>query len=222
MKDPSQSLTVDSDPANSGHRQRHPTIPSLGAAACRMVYGMNAAKSKGDQGEREAVLVLCQMAPDLALPNARRKLGAGRRDDMGDIDVFSDVTVQGKTMADVTSALRQAASGAAVQSVRAGTRWPLGMAPIPRARRCAVRWLAATTEWPGGTPPEDETMLTGRSEAAVSHARNEKAGIPRVRRISLVKRSGSAPMYVAPVEAWVDAYRLAALLPHGAQQDDTR
>jgi len=193
-----------------------------------MVCGMNAAKQKGDRGEREAVTTILRLAPDLALPSARRKLGAGRRDDVGDIDALPDVTIQVKTMTDVTVAVRQAATGAAVQAERAGTRWALGMVPVPRARCDAVRWLAATTTWPGGPPPDDEVLPTGRTEMAVRHARQERAGIPRERRIALVSRSGSDPIYVAPIEAWLLAYRLAALPlpsvgpPHGVDRDDPR
>jgi len=182
-----------------------------------MVLGMaNASKAKGDRGEREAVDALCLLAPDLVLPTARRKLGAGRKDDMGDLEVFFDVTIQVKTMADITAAARQAAMGAEVQSVRAGTRWALGMAPIPRARRSAVRWLAATTTWPGEPLDPDEVFLTGVTEQAVAHARKEGAGIPRERRISLVTRSGSTSFYLSPIEAWLASYRLAVPSPHGA------
>ena len=165
---------------------------------------MNASKEKGDRGEREAVATLCALAPDHVLPNARRKLGAGRKDDMGDLDVLPDVTVQVKWLASLTSALRDAATGASVQSDRAGTTYALGMAPIPRARKDGVRWLAATTEWPGGPPPSDAILSTGQSQAAVAHARAERAGIPRARRIAVVRRSGAVDLWVSTMEAWLE------------------
>lgn len=172
-----------------------------------MVFVMNASKAKGDRGEREAVAVLCQLAPDLVLPNARRKLGAGRKDDIGDLDVFPDVTIQVKTMSDVVAALRHAAMGAAEQSVRAGTTYQMGMAPIPRARATAVRWLAAAIDWPGGPPPDDELRIVGRTQDAVAHCRSEALGIPRSRRIAAVRRADAQAMYVATLDAWIASWR---------------
>jgi hypothetical protein len=49
-----------------------------------------AQKRKGDHAEREAAALLVDM---LGVP-ARRKLGAGRLDDQGDIDGVPDTTVQ--------------------------------------------------------------------------------------------------------------------------------
>lgn len=49
-----------------------------------------AAKRKGDTAERECAALLADM---LGVP-ARRKLGAGRADDQGDIDGVPDTTIQ--------------------------------------------------------------------------------------------------------------------------------
>jgi hypothetical protein len=49
-----------------------------------------ASKRKGDEGEREAAALLHDL---LGVP-ARRKLGAGRLDDQGDIDGVPDTVVQ--------------------------------------------------------------------------------------------------------------------------------
>jgi hypothetical protein len=49
-----------------------------------------ASKRKGDQGEREAAALIQDL---LGVP-ARRKLGAGRLDDCGDIDGVPDTTFQ--------------------------------------------------------------------------------------------------------------------------------
>jgi hypothetical protein len=49
-----------------------------------------AAKRKGDSAEREAA----QLIGDLLGVPARRKLGAGRLDDEGDIDGVPDTTIQ--------------------------------------------------------------------------------------------------------------------------------
>lgn len=50
----------------------------------------SSAKAKGDSAEREAAAILCDL---LGVP-VRRKLGAGRADDQGDLDLGLDVTVQ--------------------------------------------------------------------------------------------------------------------------------
>jgi hypothetical protein len=49
-----------------------------------------ASKRKGDEGERECAALIHDL---LGVP-ARRKLGAGRADDCGDIDGVPDTTVQ--------------------------------------------------------------------------------------------------------------------------------
>lgn len=51
---------------------------------------MNPSKRKGDQAEREVAALLNQL---LGVP-ARRKLGAGRQDDQGDIDGVPDTVIQ--------------------------------------------------------------------------------------------------------------------------------
>jgi hypothetical protein len=169
----------------------------------------NRHKAKGDQGEREAVNVLRALAPDLVLADAQRKLGAGRKEDTGDLVVFDDVTIQVKNYVDTARALREAALGAQVQSERARTTFALGLAPIFRARTSAVRWLACVTDWPGGEPPRSELAVFGLPLRAVAHVRREDLGVRRERRIAVVERQGTPRLYVAPVEAWITAWRLA-------------
>ena len=174
-----------------------------------MVSGMNASKNKGDRGEREAVEVLKNLAPDLVLPNAMRKLGAGRKEDTGDLHVFSDVTVQVKCLKNPVDALRAAASGALVQSERAGTRFYVGMAPIPRARKNGIHWLCVTSQWPITlTVAFPEFGTTGR---AIDYIRsdNKLLTIPPTDRLAIVVRQGQDGLFISPVAAWVDALREA-------------
>jgi hypothetical protein len=51
---------------------------------------VNPSKRKGDHAEREAAALIAEL---LGVP-ARRKLGAGRLDDIGDLDGIPDTTVQ--------------------------------------------------------------------------------------------------------------------------------
>ena len=178
----------------------------IAAWSCAMA---NAAKQKGDRGEREAVAVLASLVPDLVVAKPQRKLGAGRREDTGDLVVFPDVTVQVKTYGKVETALREAATSAEAQRKRADTRFALGMAPVPRARRGSVRWLAATLTWPGGDPDEVDLVHCGIVSRATAHLRREDLGIRRDRRIVAVERTGSPRLYVSTIEAWITAWRVA-------------
>lgn len=77
----------------------------------------NSAKDKGDRAERE----LSTLLNNLLGVNARRKLGAGRMDDEGDIDGVPDTTIQVADWANVTSAVRIKPVECVQQQERAGT-----------------------------------------------------------------------------------------------------
>ena len=62
---------------------------------------MHPSKAKGDKAEREVAAILSDL---LGVP-ARRKLGAGRMDDMGDLDLI-DTCVQVANRKDVAAAVR--------------------------------------------------------------------------------------------------------------------
>ena len=63
---------------------------------------MNAQKAKGDRAELEAAAHLMQV---LGLP-VRRRLGAGRQDDTGDLDGIPNHVVQVASWADTAAAAR--------------------------------------------------------------------------------------------------------------------
>jgi len=178
-----------------------------------MVCCMNASKNKGDRGEREAVEVLKDLAPDLVLPNAMRKLGAGRKEDTGDLHVFEDVTIQVKCLKHIGDALRQAATGALVQSERAGTRFHVGMAPVPNARRDGVRWICAATHWPS-TPHDELPSFTDVTKAVEYLRHDTSCAIEPHSRVAVVERKGHDLLFVAPVTVWVDALRAARLVAY--------
>jgi hypothetical protein len=174
-----------------------------------MVVGMNASKNKGDRAEREAVEVLKELASDLVLPNAMRKLGAGRREDTGDLHVFSDVTIQVKSLKNPVDALRAAASGALVQSERAQTRWHVGMAPLPRARKNGIHWLCVTSEWP--TSPIGLFPQFGTTGTAIEYIRSDSKFITVIptERLAMVTRQGKGSLFIGSVDAWIDGLRAA-------------
>lgn len=79
----------------------------------------NPQKDRGDRAEREVAALLHDL---LGVP-ARRKLGAGRADDMGDIDGVPQTCVQVANYSDPARALREKVPGCVVQQARMGARF---------------------------------------------------------------------------------------------------
>lgn len=94
----------------------------------------NTRKAKGDRAELEIAKLLHELTGD----NVRRKLGAGRMDDVGDLDGLTDTTCQVKNYRDITRALREALHDLPTQQANAGTTF--GVAFI---RRPGGNWFAA-------------------------------------------------------------------------------
>lgn len=170
----------------------------------------NSAKQKGDRGERAAIAVLQGLVPDLMLPNAMRKLGAGRKEDTGDLHAFADVAVQVRNVANLGYAIRSSAIDAVTQAGHAGVPFALGMVPVPNARSETVNWVACCLTWPVALAP-DEIAVFGNPLTAVKHVRNEGIGVPRVRRIAIIRRAGTEDIYLSPLLAWFAGYRVARM-----------
>lgn len=94
------------------------------------------AKRKGDSAEREIAAIL---ADQLGIA-VRRKLGAGRTDDEGDLDGIPNVAVEVKSYRDVARAIRDGLDDSVREQSNAGTDH--GVAFI---RRPGGRWFAAMT-----------------------------------------------------------------------------
>ena len=173
----------------------------------------NRHKNKGDRNERAAVVALVELAGDLALANPGRLLGAGRRDDIGDLRVFGDVAIQVRALADLPAALRSAAVDASIQASRSGLPMALGLVPIPRARSGpdAVRWLASCEAWPlplGDVPTWGSTSkLVEWLRVRPTTARPDVLSVDE--RVGRVERKGVGDLYVATLQTWVRAYRTA-------------
>lgn len=172
----------------------------------------NSPKNKGDRYERAALAYLREVVPPhLQRPNAMRMLGAGRKDDIGDLAVFFDAVVQVKAVADMGSALRQAARGATRQSINALADFAVGMVPVQGARANQVRWLASCFTWPGGSealPIEPvEFKMVGRMLTWMKDDKGPYGYMvhPRTERVGVMDDQGT-PMLVAPFEAWLAAY----------------
>jgi len=96
----------------------------------------NPQKSRGDRAELEIARIIA----DLTGHPVRRKLGAGRADDTGDLDGIPDTTAQVKNFADVTRGTTNALNQLETQRVNAGTTHAVAF-----IRRPGGRWFAAMT-----------------------------------------------------------------------------
>lgn len=171
----------------------------------------NSSKNKGDIKEREAVQLLIDRWPDLLLPNPMRQLGAGRKDDVGDLRVIHDVSMQVKYRSTaLTSAVLEAARGSQQQAVNACVPYGVGMSPVKNARQVSVRWIMSTYDWPVPIEPDVLAMMirSGLTTRLVTWLRDEKKNlVPRVERIVLLDRSDVGQIFLSTPEAWFAAYR---------------
>jgi hypothetical protein len=113
-------------------------------------------KRKGDRAEREVQTLIRDL---LGVP-ARRMLGAGRQDDIGDIEGVPETTIQVADWANVATAVRVKPDQAEEQRARAGT--PLA-ATFVRLKGGTWRVVLTVeqwaTYWREATTPDQETSL---------------------------------------------------------------
>ncbi len=93
-------------------------------------------KAKGDRAELECAALLT----DLVGTPIRRKLGAGRSDDTGDLDGLAGWTLEVKNYANIATGITQGLADSEREQGNAGT--PFGAALI---RRRGGHWFAAMT-----------------------------------------------------------------------------
>ena len=166
----------------------------------------NPSKAKGDRYELEATAHIVEVYPDLVVWNAQRMLGAGRKEDIGDLLVFPDVAVQVKAFAAkaMSAGLYSAAKGAEAQRNNARHPYALGLVLVPRARKVgAVRWAASVLTW----PVEAEHQVHSNSLSALEAV---KSAGPLSRLTAQVFRKNTAPIIIASLDTWVSAYRAAS------------
>jgi hypothetical protein len=112
------------------------------------------AKRKGDRAELEAADLI---RDQLGYP-ARRRLGAGRADDQGDLDGIPNHVVQVAAWDDVLSAVRIKPLAAERQRVNAGEPFAATLIKFPRAGWRVVltveQWAALVREANAGTEPD--------------------------------------------------------------------
>ncbi len=93
-------------------------------------------KRKGDKAELEVERLL---QDELGVP-ARRALGAGRKDDMGDIDGIPDTVIQVAAYKDIARAIREKLPEVEQQRQRAGATYSAVF-----ARRRGGEWVVVMT-----------------------------------------------------------------------------
>jgi hypothetical protein len=93
-------------------------------------------KAKGDKYERE----LCTQLAELTGWPVRRKLGAGRADDAGDIDGLPNCCGQAKAYRDIARAVRETLDELPQQHTNAGTTFAAGF-----IRRPGGKWFTVMT-----------------------------------------------------------------------------
>lgn len=96
----------------------------------------NSSKAKGDRAELEIARILHDLTGD----PVRRKLGAGRTDDTGDLDGLTDTTAQVKSYADPARAIREGLAVVEQQQANAGTTFG-----VVFVRRRGGDWAAVMT-----------------------------------------------------------------------------
>ena len=96
----------------------------------------NPSKKKGDRGELEIAGILT----DQLGTRVRRKLGAGRADDTGDLDGLTDTVAQVKNFKDITRAMSEALHDLPTQQANAGATFAVAF-----IRRPGNRWAAVMT-----------------------------------------------------------------------------
>ncbi len=94
----------------------------------------NRAKAKGDRAELEVQGILRDL---LGVP-ARRKLGAGRADDMGDIDGVPDTVIQCVAYKDLARAINEKVPACEQQQLRAGATFGATFVRRPGGRYVVV------------------------------------------------------------------------------------
>jgi len=100
-------------------------------------------KVKGDSAERE----IAKLLADLTGWPVRRKLGAGRTDDEGDLEGIPDTVVQVANWADLSRAVRQKPVEAEQQRLNAGATHVVTLVRLRGGDWRAVCTIEQMTTW---------------------------------------------------------------------------
>jgi hypothetical protein len=122
---------------------------------------VNSAKNKGDKAELELQGILRHL---LGLPRIRRALGAGRRDDVGDINEVPHTVIQVTWREDLSAAITQKLTEVEEQRLNARK---LFSAVFVRRSRNSVPWIVVMT-------PQMWAKMYRYAEKGIAVTREEK------------------------------------------------
>jgi hypothetical protein len=179
---------------------------------------VNKSKDKGDRFERAFAAHIIQTYPELiSVQKPMRHLGAGRKEDVGDMHLFSDAAIQVKAVAQPGTALRSAATGSVIQAGHAAVPFAVGVVPIFGARGNKPKWMATTTidRWPGDL--RSPVVEFGSVSKLMDWISIDEAPLGfrawgRTERLAQLNGSETR-LLVAPLEAWIEDYRRASTAP---------
>jgi hypothetical protein len=163
---------------------------------------VNRSKAKGDKAELDATEWFKRGYPELVVPRPKRMLGAGRKEDEGDLWVFADVAIQVKALlpSALSTALYDCARTSVDQAINGDRPYALGMVKMHNARPGTERWIASVLEWPEPVEAVPFKAATDAAKWASTHPAPSHA-------IARVERGGSPVIFVAPMITWMEAYR---------------
>lgn len=176
----------------------------------------NKSKDKGDRFERAFAKHIIATYPELISEQTpMRYLGAGRKNDVGDMNLFNDTAMQVKAVAQPGTALRTAAAGSVLQAGHKRAPFAVGIVPVFNARVGKVKWLATTVidRWP--TPSRAavvEFAMVSKLMAWIS-IDEPPFGFrawDRTERVAVLAGGDTSPILVSPLEAWIEDYRAAS------------
>lgn len=168
----------------------------------------NPNKNKGARYERAAVEYFVEHYPQLVdVKNPARLLGEGRREDGGDLNLFSDTTVQVKAWNNMGAGIRSAATTVIEQADYADKPYSIGMVPINGARKGTVSWVMACL--PGMLPAEvgQPVVSWARVSDLITWLRDDEGPkgfqvYDRTQRIGVLSHASAPDVWCFPVEAF--------------------
>lgn len=169
----------------------------------------NRQKNKGARYERAAVDAFVELYPQLVdVKNPARLLGEGRKEDGGDLNLFSDTTVQVKAWNNMGAGIRAAATTVVDQAEYADKPFSVGMVPINGARKDTVAWVMCCL--PDMMPSVIATPIVrwARISDLTAWLRDDVGPkgfqpYPRHQRIAELSHASAQPVWCFPMETFV-------------------
>lgn len=178
----------------------------------------NAAKDKGDRFEWKAVRFIQDHQDGASLIDVTtpgRLLGAGRKDDGGDLHLFTDVAVQVKARKNLGEAVRESAYASIDQAAYADKPHGVGMVPIPRARAERVSWIFTVPpdSLPHYGPFAQPKVTFARISDLVAWIQDDTGpkgyrAWPRDQRIAALSQANAKTVWCMSADVWLTSLQM--------------